>query len=114
MQERMVEIFRLVEKINESGESLPFPGINPEAYSRKKADDEEFPGYTTPIDEIIERCKKEGIKVVLGKHQESCSVFVLPAHSNSIEIDSFAPRQLEINAVEDDSLRELIQLTTKK
>jgi len=62
MQERMVEIFRLVEKINESGESLPFPGINPEAYSRKKADDEEFPGYTTPIDEIIERCKKRGYK----------------------------------------------------
>ena len=79
----------------------------------KKTDDE-FPGYTTPTDEIIERCKKEGIKVVLGKYSESGSVFILPASSNDIEMDSISPNQLAIDAVKNEHLAELIQLTTKR
>lgn len=113
-QERVAKILGLVEKINESSESLPFSGIDPEAYIRIKKVDNEFPGYTTPIDEIIERCKKEGIKVVLGKYPESGNVFVLPAGSNDIEMDSIAPRQLTIGTVENEHLAELIQLTIKK
>ena len=105
---------KLVEKINESNESLPFPGIHPEIYSRMKKDEDEFPGYTTPIDEIIERCKREGIKVVTGKHPESGNIFVLPIGSTDIEMDSIAPCQLVIDTVENEHLIELIQLTIKK
>ncbi len=105
---------KLVEKINESKESIPFPGIQPEIYARMKKDDEEFPGYTTPIDEIIKRCEKEGIKVVLGKHPESGNVFVLPISSTDIEMDSIAPHQLVTETIEDKHLEELIRITTKE
>ena len=112
--EKTKRLLELVEKINESDESLSFSGIHQEAYLKMKQTDDEFPGYTTPTDEIIERCKKEGIKVVLGKHPESGNVFILPADSNDIEMDSIAPHQLEIDNVKNKNLEELIQLTTKK
>jgi len=113
-QERVSRILELVRKINESGENLPFSDIDPEAYLEMKKNYDECPGYTTPIDEIIERCKKEGIKVVIGKYPESGNIFVLPAGSNDIEMDSFASYRLSINAVENEHLRELILLTTEK
>jgi len=113
-QERVSKILELVRKINESGESLPFPGIHQDAYLKMKETDDEFPGYTTPTDEIIERCKKEGIKIVVGKHPDSGNVFVLPAESNDIEMDSISPHQLAIDSVKNEHLVKLIQLTTKK
>lgn len=113
-REEVVKILRLVEKINESGENLPFPGIRPDMYLRMKKNDEEFLGYATPIDEIIERCKKEGIKVVLGRYSESGSTFVLPVGSDDIEMDSIASYQLIIDTVKNEDLEELIRLTTKK
>ena len=113
-QEKVSKILELVEKINESGESLPFPGIDPEAYLKMKKTDDEFPGYTTPTDEIIARCNKEGIKIVFGKHPDSGNVFVLPAESNDIEMDSISPHQLAIDSVKNEHLAELIQLTTKQ
>jgi hypothetical protein len=112
--ERVAKILNLVEKINESGESFPFPGINPEDYSKMKENDDEFPGYTTPIDEIIERCKKEGIKVCLGREPESGNIFVFPAGSNDIEMDGVEPYQLIIDNVENEHLKELIRLTGEK
>ncbi len=112
--ERLVKILELIKEINESGESLPFSGIHPEAYTKMKETDNEYPRYTTPIDEIIERCQKEGIKVVTGKHPESGNIFVLPAGSNNIEMDSIAPHQLAIDTVKNKYLEELIRLTTKK
>jgi len=113
-QERVSKILELVEKINGSGESLLFPGVNPEAYLKMKQTDAEFPGYTTPTDEIIKRCKEEGIKVVIGKHPNSGNVFVLPAGSNDIEMDSITPDQLAIGTVENEYLMKLIQMKTKK
>ena len=111
-KERAEKILSLVEKISESGESLPFPGIYPEVYSKIKNDDDEYPGYTTPIDEIIERCKNEGIKVVLGKHSGSGNIFVLPTGSNNFDMDGLDPRQLIIDNIENEHLRELILLTS--
>lgn len=113
-QERVAKILDLVKKINESGERLPFPGIHPEAYTKIKIADNEFPGYTTPIDEIIERCEKEGIKVVTGEYPESGNVHILPAGSSDIEMDSIAPHQLTIESVQNEYLVELIRLKTKK
>lgn len=111
-RERVAKILELVENISESGEGvLPFPGMDPDAYSKMKATGEEFSGYTTPIDEIIERCNKEGIRVVLGKNPESGNVYVLPAGSTNIEMDSIAPHQLAISGVTNRHLAELIQLT---
>ncbi|MBT3704533.1 hypothetical protein HOG17_02005 [Candidatus Peregrinibacteria bacterium] len=112
-QERVVEILRLVEKINESGAPLPFPGIPQETYLKMKADENEAPGYTTPIDEIIFRCQREGIKVITGRHPGSGGVFILPAGSDDCDMDSILPRQLAVEAVENEHLARLIQLKTK-
>ncbi|MFZ3043516.1 MAG: hypothetical protein WA058_00160 [Minisyncoccia bacterium] len=76
---RKEKIIALAMELYESGEVFPFTGIDFESYSRMKSGEEEDPGYTTPIDEIIERLKNEGMKVVLGKNPQSGNVFVLPA-----------------------------------
>ena len=110
--ERIAKILQLVGEINESSEKLPFPGIRPEAYSGMKEDDSEYPGYVTPIDELIVKCEGEGIKVTLGEHPESGNVFVLPAGSDDIIMDSILLNTLSIKTVTNKHLAELIQLTT--
>ncbi len=100
----------LAVELSEGRESFPFPGVDPEAYSKIKAGQEEDPGYSTPIDELVERFKNEGIKVVLGKHPESGNVFILPSQSDDIENDSIFPRHLQINEGMNDKLKELISL----
>ncbi len=95
-------------EFSESQEVFPFPGINPEEYSRIKSAQEKFPGYSTPIDELLERFKNEGMKVVLGKYPKSGNVYILPAQSNDIENDCISPKQLQISGVTNEKLKELI------
>jgi|SRR3989338_803780 len=102
------ELITLARELWESGERFPFPGIDPEIYARIKADEEEYPSYTTPIDTLIERFKNEGMKVMLGKHPESGNVFILPAQSDDIENDIISPRQLQTSESMPEKLRTLI------
>ena len=113
-KEKVSKILELVGKLNESGETFPFPEINPEIYLKMKKTDEEYPGYTTPIDKIVDRCKNEGVKVVLGKYPESGNIFILPAGSNDIEMDSLPLDCLAIENIQNTDLVELIGLTVKK
>src|SRR3989344_5937770 len=92
----------------ESHEHFPFPGIDSDAYSKMRATEEEFPGYTTPIDELIERFKNEGMKVVLEEHPESGNVFILPVGSEDIEQDSIGPWQLQISEGMNEQLKSLV------
>jgi hypothetical protein len=107
---RKEKIILLAAELFESNEIFSFSGIEPESYSKMKAGEEEDPGYTTPIDEIIERFKSEGMKVVLGKNPQSGNVYILPAESTNIEMDSISPRQLQINEGMNEKLRKLILL----
>ena len=107
---RKEKIIALAAELYESGEVFPFTGIDSESYSKTKADEEEYPGYTTPVDEIVKRFKSEGMKVVLGKNPQSGNVFVLPAQSDNIEMDSISPRQLQLSEEMNEKLRELILL----
>lgn len=107
---RKEKIIALAMELYKSGEIFPFSGIDAESYSKMKAGEEEDPGYTTPIDEIIERFKSEGMKVVLGKNPQSGNVFVLPAQSDHIEMDSISPKQLQLNEGMNEKLRGLILL----
>lgn len=100
----------LAKELSLKNEKLPFPGLVEESYSELKVVDEEYPGFTTPTDQIIARMKVEGIKVVLGEHPESGNVFVLPFLSVDIENDSLSPHHLKIIDEMDDSLKELILL----
>ncbi|MFZ2167507.1 MAG: hypothetical protein WAV50_01405 [Minisyncoccia bacterium] len=107
---RKEKTISLAKELFESQEVFPFLGVDPEGYLEMKAGDEEAPGYTTPTDEIIERMKHEGIKIVLGKNPQSGSVYVLPAQSTDIEMDSMSPKRLQISEGMNEKLKELILL----
>jgi len=109
----IAEYVFLAREIIERHESFPFPGLNQKAYIKIRAEQEEYPGYATPIDELIERFKTEGMKVVLGKNPESGNVFILPSGSDDIENDNLFPRHLEITDDMDSKLRRLV-LANKK
>jgi hypothetical protein len=109
-EEKKQKKISLALELSQNSESFSFYGINTEAYAKLKTDEEEFPGFATPIDEIMERCKNEGIKVVLGKNPESGNIYILPAQSNDIENDSIFPKHLQITGVANEKLKELIAL----
>jgi len=109
--ELIAKISKLVVEINESGERLPFPGVRPEVYSAINEQDQEFPGYTTPISEIVARCKTEGIKIMTGRHPGSGNVYIVPAESTNVEMDGLTPYQLIADNTTNEQLKELIELT---
>ncbi len=103
-------IVALAVEIIESREVFPFSGLDSGAYAKIKADEEESPGYATPIDELVKRFEDEGMRVVLGKNPESGNVFILPLQSDDIENDSLFPRHLQISEGMNEKLKELISL----
>ena len=103
-------IVALAVEIIESHEVFPFRGLDSGAYAKIKADEEESPGYATPIDELVKRFEDEGMKVVLGKNPESGNVFILPLQSDDIVNDSLFPRHLQISEGMNEKLKELISL----
>ncbi len=107
---RKEKIISLAKELFESQGTFPFLGIDPEGYLEMKAGDEDAPGYTTPTDEIIGRMKNEGMKIVLGKNPQSGNVYVLPAQSTDIEMDSMSPKRLQISEGMNEKLKELVQL----
>lgn len=100
----------LAKELSESHESFSFPGIDPESYATLKSAEEEFLGYTTPIDTLIERFENEGMKIALGEYPDSGNVFVVPSGSDDIENDSVFPRHLQIDETMDERLKQLISL----
>jgi hypothetical protein len=108
------EIIELTRELSMFPEVFPFPGMDQESYEKIKAEDEEYPGMTTPIDEIMERLRNEGMKVTFGKNPESGNVYILPNGSDNIEMDSIRPRQLNIEGIENAKLRLLAEKELKK
>ncbi len=104
------EMIALARELSERGEVFPFPGIDLRVYKNRRAGEEAYPGYSTPIDELLRRFRMEGMKVVLGAHPESGNIYILPAQSNDIENDQLIPRQLYIDERMDPRLKRLILL----
>jgi len=100
----------LAKELGEIRERIPFPGIDPEHYVKLKAFEEEFPGYTTPIDELIGRLEEKGMKIVFGKDPESGNVHILPFDSDDIENDSILPQLLRTDGIMSGQLKELVFL----
>lgn len=107
-ENRKKKIIALTIELSEARENFRFPGINPESHSKLKANDAELEGLCTPIDKLIQRFKREGLKVVFGDDSESGNVFILPFESNDIESDSIFPEHLQIDETMDSRLKELI------
>ena len=114
-EEKKQKKISLAIELSQNRESFPFHGIDTETYERMKVDEakeiEEY-GFVlaTPIDEILERMKTEGIKVVLGKNPESGNVYILPMQSDDIKNDSIFPKHLPSEGITDEKLKELISL----
>src|SRR3989338_1247195 len=117
IESRREKIAALATELSQSWEKLPFPVIDPEAYLKLKADiktDEEASGYTTIMfDDLVERFKTQGMKVVLGKYPGSGNVYIVPSESNDIENDSISPRHLQVSGITNENLRELISIQEK-
>ena len=107
-EQKVRETLILATELRESQELFDFPGIEAETYAKLKASDEEFPGCVTPIDELLERFKNEGMRVALGVYSESEFVFILPAQSGDLRNDSIYPRHLQVNETMDERLKKLI------
>lgn len=102
-----------------TGEIFSFSDIEADNYESLKAAEEGLPpGFVTPIDELIKRFKREGMKIVLGKHPQSGNIFIMPAESSvtddDIEANSIFPRHLQITDDMDQRLKELIQADKNK
>lgn len=108
------EMINLAAELSESREALSFPGIDPESYAKLKAVEEEFPGFATPIDELIERLSKEGFKVVFSADKASGNIFILPKNSDDIENDGLFPRHLAITNNMPDKLKRLIEINKRR
>jgi hypothetical protein len=89
--------------------------MNSESYAKARATDEEYPGYTTPIDVLLARFQADGMRVVLSPGDpESGNVYVLPMSSDDIGEDSISPRQLEVVAGMDAALVKLIEADKRR
>lgn len=95
----------IAEKLSGYSEAIPFHGLEEEGYKRLKAESDEYPGYATPIDELVKRFETEGIKIVIEKGK----VFVLPSTSDDIENDSIFPRFLKITDDMVENLKMLVK-----
>lgn len=118
-QPSKAERLQLAQELQESGETFSFSGIGSEDYENLKAAESGVPPeLITPIDELIARFKKEGIKVALGKNPDSGNIFVLPGQSpaddEDIKENSIFPRHLQITEDMDERLKRLIQTDKDK
>ena len=112
--EKIQHIQELIKRISESPAPLPLTALNQDVYKRIKEGEADLPPFITPIDDILDRCKSEGIKVVLGKNPNSGNFFILPAGSNDIEGDSFQHGLLSAVDVENQALKDLLKFSSKK
>jgi len=113
-EQELKNYIALAKELSERVEGFPFPGIKPESYLNMKATDEEFPGYSTAIDIMIENYKTQGMKVVLGNSPESGNVYFLPLNSESIEEDGLLIHYFVVTEDMDEDLKKLILASGKK
>lgn len=111
--------YQLAKELFNYGEVFQFTGITSDDYESLKVAEKELPpGFVTPIDTLLERFRKEGLRIVLGKNQDSGNIFAMPAQSSAtsddIKANSIFPRHLQVTDDMDDRLKKLIQLNKNK
>lgn len=105
------EYVLLAQELSEVNEGFPFPGITLQSYANIKEELEYAPEYGTPIDELLDKFRTEGMKVVLSSGDpKSGNIYVLPLNSNDIEMDNLFPRSLLKLSNMDERVNRLISL----
>jgi len=112
--QEMVEFAAWILEVTKNQERFPFAGIDPQSYAKAKAEEEEFPGFATPIDTLIARFRAEGMKVVLSPDAASGNIYILPAGSDDIENDSLIPRHLLESGIMDGHLKVLVRISKNR
>lgn len=117
--EHKAEFLALALELSKSHEAFTFPGIDPERYAELKAEEEQFSGFTTPIDEQIKRFQSEGMRVVIPPDQPNeASILIMPKNSSDESDDlnenSLTPSFFNSNSVPDEKLKRLIELSKEK
>ena len=105
-KQRVGERSALAIELSESQENFSFPGIDPAVYPKLKAHESESLGMVTSIDELVERFKSEGVKVITAPW----GTFVMPAKSEDQDNDILTPKDLNIVEGMDERLKRLILL----
>lgn len=96
-------------ELMESNETLPFPGITEESYAKLAAESAELAGFATPIDELLERLKKHGMKITTAPQGvRNVEAYVLPGDSDNIEDDSLPPKYLAVHDGMSAQLKQLV------
>lgn len=113
-EEKRLEIISLTQEVAQSGEVFPFHGVDQKFYSNTKADEAKYPGMTTPIDDIIDRFKKEGMIVVIGKHPENANIYILPSKSDDINNDMVDAKNFLIDESMPENLKKLISMDIER
>lgn len=107
------EYVGLAIELSQRPEGFPFPSISRDAYAKIKTTEIQSPdepgfGRSTPIDILVERLQRHGMKVSTVENQQTTLVYILPLDSNDVVADSLFPRQLEAHAGVDPDLAKLI------
>lgn len=102
------EYLRLAGELSQHEGGFKFPGINADDYSELRTTEDPTGNGPTPIDVLLERFEKEGMKIVVRKNSLGESVYVLPLESNTIEADALLPSYLKDTPDTDPEIRSLI------
>ncbi len=106
-EEKRAELMDLATEMINENRVYPWPGLTPDAYSRFRSEEEEFPGFCNPIDDVVKRCEVEGIKIVFI----SKTIAVIPAETGDIDMDIIFPHSLQVRSYSDGQLSELIAVS---
>jgi len=91
-----------------SNKQFPFPGIKTESYRQLKKEEEEFPGYVTPIDELLHEFRNKGM-TVYSKHPPK-NIILIPIGTKDVVQNSILPYDLLLTENITGELRELVRL----
>lgn len=107
-EQMKAEFGALALELSAQTEGFPSTGITEQAYAQLKATDEEYPGFSTPTDEILEMLKTQGMKIVpIGKNTGNYQVLPLNSDNND---DALPIRHLDTPSGTDEKLVRLVEL----
>lgn len=104
------ELLELLKALSERQEGFPFSGLEDDVYAKMEADEKEYPGFATPIVDLMTRFKAHGCKVVLGGDPNGGNAFIVPGDSTDVVMDSVLPGSLKIS---EDMVPELKKLVLR-
>ena len=114
-ERKLADLLELSIEVSERKEAFPFSGLDPEEYAKIKATDEEYPGFSTPVDEMIAKFEEQGMRLALSTFDsQKGNAYIIPGDmeptQKNIEDWGLKPENFEITNDMDESLKKLIEV----